>query len=348
MTTLDDVLDWYPEIPRFGRVVERMAGGSNTAPWSIVGKRGRYVLRRLPNYLGPQRARFAATVHDHAAHKMDVVPAVVPNGDGDLITEHADHRYLLVRYAPGNPLPQTAPTSALCRQIGGVLGRLHQRLRGVAPTSGAPRQCLPSGLVTGLDAAIAAHDRPGCLHMTARKILAVKQRRAEALRVDDLSVLRALPVTLVHGDFHAGNVLTVDGQVTAVLDFDLVRLAPPAYELVRALLYTTCPAGPARVYAPRVTAFLDGYLTAAPLTRHELSTMTDLFETTQILDPYGFAVCTDVPLDLLAFGHARFSLLYWLRNNNQALTNLALRAHEKLTAQGILCSDAAKLDKHPR
>ncbi len=70
-------------------------------------------------------------------------------------------------------------------------------------------------------------------------------RPVVANRAGDLVVLRALPVALVHGDFHPGNVLTVDGRVSAVLDVDLARLAPPAYELARALLYCTHPAGPA-------------------------------------------------------------------------------------------------------
>lgn len=333
MTAVDAVLDHYPDVRRTDRSVTRMARGSNAAPWLIAARRGSYVLRRLPENLGPERALFAATVHDHAARTMDVVPAVVANIDGDLITEHAGHHYLLTHHVPGSPFPLSAPTPAQCHQLGDVLGRLHQRLRELATPDEAPRQRVPDDPTIGLHAALAAHERPGCPHTSTRKILAAKQRRARALRADDLAVLRALPVALVHGDFHPGNVLVLDGHVSAVLDFDLARLAPAAYEVVRALLYCTHPAGPASVYSPRVTAFFTGYLTAAPLSRHELGTMAGLFETTQILDTHGLALCEGVPPGLLAFGHARFALLYWLRHNISTLTDLALGAHHTLTVE---------------
>lgn len=333
MTELAAVLDRYPQIPRTGRVVSRMTGGSNVAPWLITTEDGSYVLRRLPEYLGPARARFAAAVHDHAARTMDVVPAVVSNTDGDLVTEHTGHHYLLAQRAFGSSLPPHAPTPTQCRRLGDLLGRLHQRLREMPTTAEAPRQRVPTEPVTGICDALAAHDRPGCPHRSVRQVLAVKLRRAQALRVGDLIVLRALPVTLVHGDFHSGNVFTDDGRVSAVLDFDLARLAPPAYEVVRALLYCTHPAGLASVYAPRVIAFLSGYLAAAPLSRHELETMADLYETTQILDTYGLAVCEGASTGLLAFGHARFALLYWLRRNACVLTDLALQAHQNFTTE---------------
>jgi Ser/Thr protein kinase RdoA (MazF antagonist) len=335
MTATLAVLERYPQIPRAGRVVTRMAGGANTAPWLITAQNGRFVLRRLPNYLGPARARFAAAVHDHAARTLDVVPAVLANNNGDLITEHTDHRYLLTQRARGNPLPQDPPTPAQCRRLGDVLGRLHQRLQEMPLPAETPRQRVPADLTAGLRAAAAAHEHPGCRHRSARQALAVKLRRAQALRAAELAVLRELPVALVHGDFHPGNILGVDGRVSGVLDFDLVRLAPPAYELARALIYCTHPAGAASVYAPRVTAFLTGYLTVVPLSRHELATMAELYETTQILDTYGLAVCEGAAPGLVAFGHARFALLYWLHRNACVLTDLAVQVHRDLaTAAG--------------
>lgn len=344
MSAVDTVLDLYPDLPRTHRSIARITGGSNTAPWLIAAKHGSYVLRRLPEYLGPDRARIAATVHAHAARKMDVVPAVAANGDGDLITEHAGHHYLLTQHAPGSPFPLYAPTPAQCRHLGDVLGQLHQRLRHLPAPDEAPRQRVPDDPAVGLRAAVAAHERPGCPHASTRKILAAKQRRARALGADDLDVLRALPVAFVHGDFHPGNVLVIGERVSAVLDFDLARLAPPAYELVRALLYCTHPAGPTSVYAPQVTAFFTGYLTAAPLSRHELGTMADLFETTQILDTHGLDVCEGVSPGLLAFGHARFALLYWLRHNNGTLTDLALKTHEIVTVATDLRLAPAELE----
>jgi len=55
----------------------------------------------------------------------------------------------------------------------------------------------------------------------------------------------------------------------------------------------------------------------------------DLYETTQILDTYGLAVCEGAAPGLLAFGQARFALLYWLRRNGNSVTSLALTSADR-------------------
>ncbi|WP_462188990.1 MULTISPECIES: hypothetical protein [unclassified Frankia] len=77
-----------------------------------------------------------------------------------------------------------------------------------------------------------------------------------------------------------------------------------------------------------MTAFLAGYLAVCPLSQHELATMVPLFETTQIIDTFGLAVCDSATPALLAFGHARFALLYWLHRNAAALTLFALQTRQ--------------------
>lgn len=54
-----------------------------------------------------------------------------------------------------------------------------------------------------------------------------------------------------------------------------------------------------------------------------------------ILDTYGLAACEGASPGLLAFGHARFALLYWLRRNAEILTKLALQAHQNLTTEAV-------------
>lgn len=325
------VLTRYPQLRRTGRVITRLPAGTNAAPWLINTAHGPYVLRRLPEYFTVERARFTAAVHDHAARTCGLAPEVLANDDGHLTTEHGTHHYVLTRHAAGNHPRADAATPRQCHSLGAVLGQLHQRLRELPASATVPRQVIPADPTAGVREAAAAHTDPGCPHIRTRRILAAKLRRAQALATADLDELRSLPQALIHGDFYPGNVLVRDdGRISAVLDFDLVRLAPPAYELMRALLYCTQPAGPPAAYAPRVTAFLAGYLGVAPLSHRELATMAALYETTQLLDTYGLAVCDAASPALLGFGHARFALLYWLRRNARALTELAQQAHHHL------------------
>ncbi|MGH3825088.1 MAG: phosphotransferase, partial [Pseudonocardiaceae bacterium] len=173
--------------------------------------------------------------------------------------------------------------------------------------------------------ALRAHDRPGCRHPAARRVLQVKLAYAQAIPTSLRAQLNALDRQVIHGDVYPGNILlTSTGAV--FIDFDLARWAPPAYELIRALIYCTHPTGGPHAYRERVAAFLSGYLTTRPLTDLEIATMVELYRAVQILDPYGLHACENAPDSLLGFGHARFALLYWLTRHGADLTTLAHRA----------------------
>jgi Ser/Thr protein kinase RdoA (MazF antagonist) len=227
----------------------------------------------------------------------------------------------------GIPEQPTTRGQPLVRELGLTLGRLHRALAGVTPPAIQPRFAFGADPVAALRAAYDAHDRPECPHTLVRQALTVKLRRARALdgaMLDDFARLRQ---QVIHGDVHPGNIIFQRAPAcgAVLIDFDLARYAPPAYELVRALIYCVQPAGPPSAFTPRIAAFLDGYLDACPLSARELGTMAALFETVQILDAHGLDTCHEAPDWLLQFGQARFALLYWLREYGPLLTTLALR-----------------------
>ena len=59
----------------------------------------------------------------------------------------------------------------------------------------------------------------------------VAARFRELAGADPLADAPAAPVTCVHGDAHLGNALWKDGRLTALLDFEWVRLGPPDLEI---------------------------------------------------------------------------------------------------------------------
>jgi scyllo-inosamine 4-kinase len=59
----------------------------------------------------------------------------------------------------------------------------------------------------------------------------VAVRFRELADADPLADAPAAPVTCVHGDAHLGNALWKDGRLTALLDFEWVRLGPPDLEI---------------------------------------------------------------------------------------------------------------------
>lgn len=314
----------YPHLGTVGQA-QPIVGDSGRTQWLLTTASRRFVLRASPPGTDVQRAKFTATVQQHAA-ASGLAPPVVPDAHGRLVTHDAGRTFVLTGYAEGSCDLPRFPDARQCRELGDLLGRMHRCLQSAPRIPNAAGQPLQAGPVAGLVAALAAHRRPDCAHPDARQALLAKLRLARALTPDQLERPSTRPRQLVHGDFHPGNLVVADGRAHAVIDFERARLAPPGYELVRALLYCVNPAGPPVVSEPRVAAFLTGYLNVFPLHEEALGTMVDLYRTVQVLDPHGLDTCADAESWRLRFGHARFALLRWLDLRGTWLTDLATRA----------------------
>jgi Ser/Thr protein kinase RdoA (MazF antagonist) len=312
----DAVLSRYPSLASSAASISDAPSGHVTRGWRVNTGTGSFLLRRLNAY-SPDSAAHTAQVHACAA-RAGLAPPFVANDAGEPVTDVGGTLYALTIYLDGGPLSTDLPDKGLCHQLGDALGRLHQQLREV-PANGLRPWRLP-----GLDAlreALQAHEPPDCPHPITRRVLRAKLAYAQAIPAHVRARLNCMDSQVIHGDIHPGNIV-LTGTRPVFVDFDLARSAPPAYEVMRALIYCTHPAGPHDVYRDRVAAFLRGYLTARPLTKTEISGMVELYRIVQILDPYGLHACGDVPENLLRFGHARFALLYWLTRHGAGITAL--------------------------
>ncbi len=317
--------------------VRPLHAGFSATTWLIATSDERLLLRQLPSNTETERASFTAAIHDHAA-RAGMAPPIMPDVAGDLVTSHAGRLFQLIRYVEGDRVPRSTPARAACHNLGHTLGRLHQVLRAAQAPATAPHQALPDDPTTSIRAALDCHDNAACSHATARQALTVKLRYAKALDPDLLAEVARLPTQVIHGDFHPSNIICPrarpdDHQAYLVIDFDLARVAPPGYELMRALIYCVRPAGPPAVFGPQIAEFLDGYLTARPLSEHEIETMVELYKMVQILDIHGLNTCRDASQPILRFGQARFALLYWIRRHEEHLRALAHQAFLRLNQE---------------
>jgi Ser/Thr protein kinase RdoA (MazF antagonist) len=328
----------WPVLARYlDRDLARAAVASELAPsgacrtWLVGMPAPRFVLRRLPPGTTAERARLVTAVHHHAA-RAGCAPAVLANDEGERLTLDGGRYFQLVQYAGSTWDRHAVPGPRACAGLGLALGRLHSALAGFSAPGAGPRLAFPADPGAALRAAYAAHDHGACAHATARQALAAKLRRAEALSGTVLETLASLPQQVIHGDVHPGNVLASPSPGTrgtcgiSLIDFDRTRYAPPAYEVMRALIYCVRPSGPRSAFQGRAEAFLGGYLAARPLSSREIETMAVLFETVQLLGAYGLGACHGASAAALAFGEARFSLLYWLRRHGSAVVELARQA----------------------
>jgi Ser/Thr protein kinase RdoA (MazF antagonist) len=286
------------------------------------------VLRRLPAGTTAARARFVTAVHHHAAC-AGCAPPLLANDEGERLTLNGGRYFQLVRYVENTWDPHVVPGPHASAGLGLALGRLHSVLAGLSAPVAGQRLAFPADPGAALRAAYAAHDHGACAHPTARRALAAKLRRAEALSQTVLETLARLPQRVIHGDVHPGNVLAsrstraAGTRALSLIDFDRTRYAPPAYEVMRALIYCVRPSGPRWAFEDRAGAFLGGYLSANPLSSREIETMAVLYETVQVLGTFGLGACHGASAAAVAFGEARFSLLYWLRRHGSAVVELA-------------------------
>jgi Ser/Thr protein kinase RdoA (MazF antagonist) len=337
-TTATPVSVTRPVLARyFGPGRARKATVSELAPagagraWLVGMPTPCLVLRRLPPGTTAERAHFVTAVHHHAAC-AGCAPPLLANDEGERLTLNGGRYFQLVRYVESTWDRHVIPGPRACAELGLALGRLHSAVVGFSAPAAGWRLAFPADPGAALRVAYTAHDHGACAHATARQALATKLRRAEALSGTVLETLASLPQQVIHGDVHPGNVLASRSPGTrgtreiSLIDFDRTRYAPPAYEVMRALIYCVRPSGPRSAFEGRAGAFLGGYLAARPLSSREIETMAVLFETVQLLGAYGLGACHGASAAALAFGEARFSLLYWLRRHGSAVAELARQA----------------------
>ena len=96
---------------------------------------------------------------------------------------------------------------------------------------------------------------------------------------------------VVHGDWHPGNLLFSDDKIVAVVDFDSIRVAPPATDLANGMLQFSIIADrpdpaqwPAHFDRDRVLQFFDGYREIIKLSERKRYGLVDLMIETMIAE----------------------------------------------------------------
>jgi Ser/Thr protein kinase RdoA (MazF antagonist) len=143
---------------------------------------------------------------------------------------------------------------------------------------------------------------------------------------------------VVHGDWHPGNMLFSEGKLTAVLDFDSVKIAPPVTDVANGMLQfsiVACrePKGrtsgrpnpadwPDYFDQDKLLHLLNGYLEVSRLDKDKLNSLIDLMVETMIAEAVLPVAATGffgdfTGLDFLQIIRRKAD---WLSKNRQELT----------------------------
>ena len=194
------------------------------------------------------------------------LPAGVPYPEVLEAGSDGDLAWQLTRFVEGVPLARLWPGLSQAErrdaghQLGQALAALHAHRfpADVVAELAAPRPAGDPFAIIGADITPLPLQRAESLLVAAKH-----EGLADSALIDHVAArfreladadLPAGAVTCVHGDAHLGNALWKDGRLTALLDFEWVRLGPPDLELEPYLREDT--AGLTDIELPEVLGWL--------------------------------------------------------------------------------------------
>jgi Ser/Thr protein kinase RdoA (MazF antagonist) len=201
----------------------------------------------------PDDVQYVCDVQSRLQEAGLPVPGIIRNAAGQAVTRTQEASYVLYPWVAGRHHQRGEIPARAAYAMGRALGQLQQALAGM----------LPSAAYVAADPAAKAAELQQLLSLAEQGREPVDAIACDLLRYKLSAVARlahltpsfaALTAQWVHGDYQETNVLFDDeDRVTAVLDWDNLRLRPRGHEFMRAFAYCFQPG------APECEAFFRGY-----------------------------------------------------------------------------------------
>jgi homoserine kinase type II len=247
-----------------GARVTRITRGLVNEHWRATAGADRWIVRRYNQYRAAASVRYEHAVLHHLAAREWPVAAPRATPSGETIVEVDGRVWSVFPHLPGRQRPLTADA----RQRGSLLARLHRDTRDLSrlgdragfgrlldfdSRAGHWVDADPRGLKDVLSEL--AGDDPDL----ARDIAFERARLFEEVyRIG----IGALPDTVLHGDFHGGNLLYTGREVTGILDFDFTHKDLRVADIAIAVGFLVDPRP--------IREFLAGYSSEQALDEREL------------------------------------------------------------------------------
>ncbi|MBT5582850.1 MAG: phosphotransferase [Phycisphaerae bacterium] len=209
-----------------------LAGSTRAPKARVTTESGVFLLKRLaPSRSDPEGMRFQHRILRHLTIAGFPVAELQISNDNATMVSHESHYYELCRWVEGQRYQFQIAAAKAC---GAAMAAMHDLL-------------VP--LIAGSPDRRGYHDRPDVAHAVAELASAASDSvQAGYLRLGDhLRQSRrhvrgywpGLLVTVVHGDWHPGNILLGGDRVVAVIDFESARVEPRVADLANGLMQFT-------------------------------------------------------------------------------------------------------------
>ncbi len=312
------------------RQVKPLSAGSVRAPkMVIISEQGKFLLKRRPHGKDDlYRVAFAHAVQTHVAEQAFPVAGLIATTDEhNTVFQMDNHIYELFRFVAGARYDGSVEATV---DAGRQLANLHCKLARFASELTPLRGSFHDSSMVRRHLKMAGAEkgaRPDKqLQDTAEELMTIYN--ASGVRVNELG-FDSWPEQIVHGDWHPGNMLFSRRRLTAVLDFDSVKLAAPVTDLANGMLQFCIVGGrpnpadwPAYLDQDKLVHFLEGYRRVLKLNKRRLDSLLDLMIETMIAEAILPVAATGFfgnlsGLDFLKMIHRKCR---WIKKNRKKLT----------------------------
>jgi len=216
------------------------ARGSRKAPkLLVVSEMGKFLIkRRAKGKDDPFKVAFTHALQLFLTAKQFPLPHLIgTRHDNNSMLQWRNSVYEMFEYIPGQGYPQTLEATF---DSGRVLALFHKLLEDFKsewrPPSGSYHMAM--AIETGLKAIagslpIGPNQENTDVHALLNQLLKTYRRAAQGAAAEGLE---GWPRTIVHADWHPGNMLFRDNRVVAVIDYDSARLLPRVIDIANGLL----------------------------------------------------------------------------------------------------------------
>jgi len=284
------VLSYY-EIGVIHQATPLSAGNRRAPKMVITSEQGKFLLKRRPKGKDDlYRVAFAHAVQTHLAkRKFPVTSLIATCEENNTVLQLDNHIYEFFKFVTGVRYDGTAEATI---DAGRQLARFHQYLADFAhewkPLRGSFHD---STAVRRYLKAIGSEKKSGPnrkLQTTAERLMILYNK--SSIRVNELG-FDSWAEQVIHGDWHPGNMLFSEGKLSAVLDFDSVRIAPTVTDLANGMLQFSIvgdrpnPADwPDYLDQAKLVQFLNGYREVIKSSKNELKALLYLMIETMIAE----------------------------------------------------------------
>lgn len=264
--------------------VKPLTAGNRRAPKVIVtAEKGVFLLKRRPRGRDDlERVTFAHAVQQHLDQRSFPVTSLLPTADRQTTALSLEnHIYEFFRFVTGNRYDGSVQDT---REAGRQLALFHKHLADFPTRDEHSPWCFHDSAMVRRHLKLISSDKRT---ESGRRMQAVTQELL--LRYDKSSArvnqvgFRSWKRQLVHGDWHPGNLLFSDHKIVAVVDFDSIRVAPPATDLANGMLQFSIIADrpnpaewPAHFDRDRILQFVEGYREVIKLSERKRYGLVDL------------------------------------------------------------------------